>query len=330
MCADVDELEAAKFYLQPSGEGVEEFCGFSPVLLAAGFKHCPGGILGCHGRVFIVVREYWYLPGPTYAGGQLKLENAGVHRLVVIDLIQLEDELIAGRGVEMKGSKVRQNSHRRPMCGLGKTPPRWAAVVLVIPSEGVYDGRMPEAAPITLALEAIGRNEQGASEKLLPLVYVELRRLAGAKMSREAGGQTLQPTALVHEAWLRLVADQDRTWQNRAHFFGAAAEAMRRILIERARHRSRLKHGGGQTRLNIEDLELADTTPDDKVLLVNDALAHLKKEDSELERIVVLKFFGGLSNDEIAETLGVSTRTVDRQWAFARAWLFRYISENED
>jgi RNA polymerase sigma factor (TIGR02999 family) len=187
---------------------------------------------------------------------------------------------------------------------------------------------MAEAAEVTQVLHAIGRSEEGAAEKLLPLVYAELRRLAGARMANELAGQTLQPTALVHEAWLRLVKDGDRTWQNRAHFFGAAAEAMRRILIERARHRSRLKHGGGQARLNIEDLELAETTPDDKVLLVDEALARLKVEDPELERIVVLKFFGGLSNEEIAETVELSKRTLDRQWAYARAWLFRYISEH--
>jgi RNA polymerase sigma factor (TIGR02999 family) len=151
--------------------------------------------------------------------------------------------------------------------------------------------------------------------------------LAGSRMANELAGQTLQPTALVHEAWLRLVKDGDRTWQNRAHFFGAAAEAMRRILIERARHKSRLKHGGGQARLNIEDLELAQTTPDDKVLMVDEALARMKEEDPELERIVVLKFFGGLSNAEVAESLGLATRTLDRQWAYAKAWLFRYISE---
>ena len=186
---------------------------------------------------------------------------------------------------------------------------------------------MAETAPVTQVLQAIGRSEEGASEKLLPLVYAELRRLAGSRMSHEMPGQTLQPTALVHEAWLRLVNDGDRTWQNRAHFFGAAAEAMRRILIERARHKSRLKHGGGQARLNIEDLELAETTPDDKVLLVDEALARLKVEDPELARIVVLKFFGGLSNEEIAETVELSKRTLDRQWAYARAWLFRYIGE---
>jgi RNA polymerase sigma factor (TIGR02999 family) len=187
---------------------------------------------------------------------------------------------------------------------------------------------MTDTAPVTNVLEAIGRSEEGASDKLLPLVYEELRRLAGARLAHEMPGQTLQPTALVHEAWLRLVSDPLRTWQNRAHFFGAAAEAMRRILIERARHKSRLKHGGGQARLNIEDVELADTTADDKVLLVDEALKRLKIEDPELERIVVLKFFAGLSNEDVAQTLGLSTRTLDRQWAYARTWLFRHINEN--
>src|SRR5512138_1535970 len=187
---------------------------------------------------------------------------------------------------------------------------------------------MPEAAEITQVLQAIGRREEGAAEKLLPLVYEGLRHLAAVRMANEMAGQTLQPTALVHEAWLRLVSDGDRTWQNRAHFFGAAAEAMRRILIERARHKSRIKHGGGQARLNIEDLELAETTPDDKILLVDEALARLKEEDPELERIVVLKFFAGMSNAEIAESLGLANRTLDRQWAYARAWLFLYISEH--
>jgi RNA polymerase sigma factor (TIGR02999 family) len=186
---------------------------------------------------------------------------------------------------------------------------------------------MPETAEIMQVLHAIGRSEESAAEKLLPLVYAELRRLAAVRMAQEMAGQTLQPTALVHEAWLRLVKDGDRTWQNRAHFFGAAAEAMRRILIESASHRSRLKHGGGQSRLNIEDLELAQTTPDDKVLMVDEALARLKEEDPELKRIVVLKFFGGLSNVEAAESMGLATRTLDRQWAYAKAWLFRYISE---
>jgi len=182
---------------------------------------------------------------------------------------------------------------------------------------------------VTRILESIEHGDPKAAEELLPLVYGELRKLAGAKMAGEAPHQTLQPTALVHEAWLRLVGEANAKFENRAHFFGAAAEAMRRILIERARHKSRLKHGGGQVRLNIEDLELAQTTPDDKVLLVDEALACLKIEDPELARIVMLKFFGGLSNEEIAETLGLAPRTLDREWAYARAWLFRHLSESQ-
>jgi RNA polymerase sigma factor (TIGR02999 family) len=178
---------------------------------------------------------------------------------------------------------------------------------------------------ITQMLQAVGRGESRATQDLLPLVYEELRRLAAARMAREVAGQTLQATALVHEAWLRLVSDGEKTWQNRAHFFGAAAEAMRRILIESARRKSRLKHGGGQARLNVEDLELAETTPDEKVLLINEALESFEAQDPELARIVVLKFFGGLTNQEAAESLNLSERTVDRQWAYAKAWLFRYI-----
>ena len=178
---------------------------------------------------------------------------------------------------------------------------------------------------ITLMLEAIKRGENQASEQLLPLVYEELRRLAASRMAQESAGQTLQPTALVHEAWLQLVGEGGRSWQNRAHFFGAAADAMRRILIDKARRKSRLKHGGGQSRLNIEDLELAETTPDDNILLINEALERLEKEDPEQARVVVLKFFGGLTNLEVAENLGIAERTVDRHWACAKARLFRWI-----
>ncbi len=178
---------------------------------------------------------------------------------------------------------------------------------------------------ITQVLQAIGRGEKRASEDLLPLVYDELRKLAAVRMAGEQAGQTLQATALVHEAWLRLVADGERTWQNRAHFFGAAAEAMRRILIENARRKSRLKHGGGQERVNLEDLELAETSPDEKVLLIDEALQELQARDPERAHIVVLKFFGGLTNQEVAESLGIGERTVERQWAYAKAWLFRKI-----
>src|SRR5215831_10992240 len=140
---------------------------------------------------------------------------------------------------------------------------------------------MPETAEITQVLQAIGRSEHGAAEKLLPLVYAELRRLAAARMAQEMSAQTLQPTALVHEAWLRLIRDGDRTWQNRAHFFAAASEAMRRILIENARRKSRFKHGGGQVRVDVQNIELAETTPDDKMLLINEALERLEAENPE-------------------------------------------------
>lgn len=177
---------------------------------------------------------------------------------------------------------------------------------------------------ITQVLEAIGRGEGHASEELLPLVYAELRRHASVRMASEAPGHTLQPTALVHEAWLRLF-DGNRLWQNRAHFFGAAAEAMRRILIENARRKSRLKRGGNQLHLDIEQLELAATTPDEKVLLIDDALKRLEVQDAEKARVVTLKFFGGLTNQEAAESMGVTERTIERHWAYAKAWLFQSI-----
>jgi RNA polymerase sigma factor (TIGR02999 family) len=180
---------------------------------------------------------------------------------------------------------------------------------------------------ITLVLQAMGRGQGQASEELLPLVYQELRRMAAARMAQESAGQTLQATALVHEAWLRMVGDGDRSWQNRAHFFGAASEAMRRILIERARRKSSLKHGGGKERLDIEGLELAQTTPDDKVLLVDEALEQLEASQPERARVVVLKYFGGLTNNEVAETLDISERSVDRHWLCAKNWLFRKIRE---
>lgn len=178
---------------------------------------------------------------------------------------------------------------------------------------------------LTQMLQAIRRGDGRASDELLPLVYNELRQLASARMAQEAGGQTLQATALVHEAWLRMVGAGDRTWQNRAHFFGAAAEAMRRILVENARRKSRLKRGGGQIRLDVEDVDLAAATPDEKVLLMDEALEELKAQDPERARLVVLKFFGGLTNQEVAENLGVTERTVERQWAYAKAWLFEKI-----
>jgi len=181
-------------------------------------------------------------------------------------------------------------------------------------------------ADLTLALQSIGLDHPRASEEILPLVYNDLRRQAGAQMARESGAQTLQPTALVHEAWLRLTGQgQPQRWQNRAHFFGAAAEAMRRILVENARRKARLKRGGGQLRADLDQLELAATTPEEKLLLVDDAIERLEAEDPERARVVVLKFFGGFTNDEVARSLGVTERTIERHWSFAKAWLFQCI-----
>jgi len=182
---------------------------------------------------------------------------------------------------------------------------------------------------ITMALQAIGLEDPRASEEILPLVYNDLRRQAGAQMASEASGQTLQPTALVHEAWLRMVRGGNQLWQNRAHFYGAAAEAMRRILIENARRKSRLKRGGDQVRLDIEDVDLAETTPEEKILLINDAVDRLQEHDPVRARVVVLKFFGGFTNQEVAASIGVTERTVERHWAFAKAWLFQSIQAQQ-
>ncbi len=181
---------------------------------------------------------------------------------------------------------------------------------------------------ITLILQAVGRGENQASEELLPLVYGELRRLAAGRMAKESAGHTLQPTALVHEAWIRLVEDGSRPWENRAHFFGAAAEAMRRILIDNARRKARIKHGGGQERINLDDLDLAAALPDEKILLMDEALERLRAEDPETAQVVILKFFGGLTNEEIVQCLGSSDRTVRRQWNYAKAWLYNCITKH--
>jgi RNA polymerase sigma factor (TIGR02999 family) len=178
---------------------------------------------------------------------------------------------------------------------------------------------------LTQILQAVERGDQNSTDQLFSLVYDELRRIAAAKMAQEPANQTLQATALVHEAWLRLSREEEARWQNRGHFFAAAAEAMRRILIERARKKARPKHGGNQHRAEFENLEMADTSPDEKVLLVNEALERLQREEPDKARVVVMKFFGGLTNQEVAEALKVTERTIERQWAFAKAWLFDVI-----
>lgn len=179
---------------------------------------------------------------------------------------------------------------------------------------------------VTQILGAMQQGDPKATEELLPLVYQELRRLAAGKMANELPGQTLQPTALVHEAWLRLVASDQQTWQNRAHFFGAAAEAMRRILIDNARRKHALRHGGGQQRLDIQDVEIAAAATDDELLALNDALDKLAEQDKQKAELVKLRYFAGMSFDEAAEILGISVPTANRWWAFARAWLYKEIS----
>ena len=164
-----------------------------------------------------------------------------------------------------------------------------------------------------------------AAEQLLPLVYEELRRLAAAKMAQEAPGKTLQPTALVHEAWLRIAGERHQQWNSRNHFFMAAAEAMRRILVEHARKNSRVKRGGALQRVALEDLDLAIHSDSETLLLVEEALALLAAHDPVKARLVELRFFTGFSLEEAAQVLGVSMPTAKRYWAYARAWLFQEI-----
>jgi RNA polymerase sigma factor (TIGR02999 family) len=177
----------------------------------------------------------------------------------------------------------------------------------------------------TLLLAAVEQGDPKAADKLLELVYEELRALAAHKMARELPGQTLQPTALVHEAWLRLVGSENPSFQNRAHFFSAAAEAMRRILIERARRRSSLRRGGAYQRVDIDQVNLATPQADAELLAVDEALDELTKEYPVQGEVVKLRYFGGRKNEEIAEILGVSISTVKNYWAFARAWLIQHI-----
>jgi RNA polymerase sigma factor (TIGR02999 family) len=182
---------------------------------------------------------------------------------------------------------------------------------------------------VTHVLAAIDRGEAGASERLLPLVYEELRRLAEARMARESPGQTLQATALVHEAYVRLLGEGDVRWEGRGHFFSAAAIAMQRILVERARRRGRVRHGGGRRRevLGDSDAGIAAGEGADAIDLValDGALARLANQDARLARVVQLRFFAGLSVEQTAAVLGASARTVKRDWVFARAWLRREI-----
>jgi RNA polymerase sigma factor (TIGR02999 family) len=176
---------------------------------------------------------------------------------------------------------------------------------------------------VTRILNAAQQGDPTAADQLLPLVYEELRRLAAQRMANESAGHTLQPTALVHEAWLRLAGnDANVQFANRAHFFAAAAEAMRRILIDRARRKGAGKRGGDWQRIDLDKVDIAAEADDDTLLLVNEALEKLAKEDANAAELAKLRFFGGLTLEEAAHVLGVTERTANRYWAFARVWLF--------
>ncbi len=185
--------------------------------------------------------------------------------------------------------------------------------------------RLPGVSDVTRVIEAVQRGDPRAADELLPLVYEELRKLAASKMANEAAGNTLQPTALVHEAWMRLVGNDNPKFAGRAHFFAAAAEAMRRILIDRARHKRALRHGGGQVRVDIQQLELASPDADAQLLAVDEALDKLAAQDPIEAQLVKLRYFVGLTNDEAAGLLEISPRTARNYWAHARTWLYHEI-----
>ena len=178
---------------------------------------------------------------------------------------------------------------------------------------------------VTHILQLIEQGDPKAAEELLPLVYEELRKLAAAKMAQQPDGQTLQATALVHEAWLRLVDDPNRQYASRRHFFSAAAQAMRHLLIERARRKLRERHGGVLQRVDVDEVQIAAPADDERLLQINTALEELALLAPEKAEVVKLRFFVGLDEKEIAELLGLSPRTVERYWSYSKAWLFERI-----
>jgi RNA polymerase sigma factor (TIGR02999 family) len=182
---------------------------------------------------------------------------------------------------------------------------------------------------VTQMLTQIERGDANAAEQLLPLVYEELRKLAAARLANEQAVQTLQATALVHEAYLRLVDHpQAQTWDSRGHFFAAAAEAMRRILLNRARDRSRLKRGGERRRINLEQIEVVLNTRDEDLIALDEAIERLEDEDALSAKLIKLRFYGGLSHTDAATALGITRRVADRHWAYARAWLSRQLQND--
>lgn len=180
----------------------------------------------------------------------------------------------------------------------------------------------------TQLLHAIDAGDPQAADQLLPLVYEELRKLAAARMAQEKPGQTLQATALVHEAWLRLAGADPQRWDNRRHFFAAAAESMRRILVEKARRRLRVRHGGGLERVHLDDVELPGGVREEQLVAVDEALAELDRQDPKKSEVVNLRYFVGMTNRETAEAMGLSEATVERHWSFAKVWLFSRLQSS--
>ena len=182
---------------------------------------------------------------------------------------------------------------------------------------------------VTRILVAIEQGDAKAADELLPLVYEELRRLAAHKMSQEPPGQTLQATALVHEAYIRLIGAENQNWSGRGHFFAAAAESMRRILIENARRKQRRKRGGDRQRIDMDDGEVTIEGPSTDIIALDEALSKLTKEDRTVAELVKLRYFAGLNLGQAANILGISQRSADRYWAYARAWLYQEITKAE-
>jgi RNA polymerase sigma factor (TIGR02999 family) len=180
---------------------------------------------------------------------------------------------------------------------------------------------------VTRILQSMESGDAKAAEELLPLVYEELRKLAASKMANEQPNQTLQPTALVHEAWLRLTGNENIKWNGRGHFFGAAAEAMRRILIDNARRKQAARHGGGKQRVDIQEIEIAAPAKEEELLAINEALEELGTLDKPKAELVKLHYFVGLTMEDCAGVLGVSVPTARRWWNYARAWLFQKIQK---
>ena len=183
------------------------------------------------------------------------------------------------------------------------------------------------AGSIEACLRAVAGGDERAAERLLPLVYDQLRELARCRLARLSPDQTLQPTALVHEAYLRLVGANDPGWNGRGHFFAAAAHAMRNILVDRARQKASLKYGGGRRRVNVEDLDLSVDPPGADILALHEAVAALEADDPRKGRIVNLRFFAGLTIDETAAALDISAGTVEREWRYIKSWLFKRLGE---